>query len=117
LVHGCARFKGWRCAPAARCAAEGLDPNARADIGLSFYDPSRRREEEAVIRLGELIMFLDPPREGLTVLAIAGRVEIVHKTVRKYNGRCIIFFRWSGFDEGGRISGERSVELQDDGSI
>ena len=34
----------------------------------------------------------------------------------QYRG-CIVFFRWSGFDEGDEISGEGSAELQDDGSI
>ena len=29
----------------------------------------------------------------------------------------IVFFRWSGFDEGDEISGDGSAELQDDGSI
>lgn len=28
-----------------------------------------------------------------------------------------VFFRWNGFDEGDEISGEASVELNDDGSI
>ena len=32
-------------------------------------------------------------------------------------GRCIVFFRWSGFDEGDEISGDGSAELQDDGTI
>ena len=31
--------------------------------------------------------------------------------------RTIVFFRWSGFDEGDEISGDGSAELQDDGSI
>ena len=32
-------------------------------------------------------------------------------------GRRIVFFRWSGFDEGDEICGNGSAELQDDGSI
>jgi hypothetical protein len=32
-------------------------------------------------------------------------------------GRRIIFFHWSGFDEGDAIGGEGSAELQDDGSL
>jgi hypothetical protein len=31
--------------------------------------------------------------------------------------RTIVFFRWSGFDEGDQVSGEGSAELQDDGSV
>jgi len=31
--------------------------------------------------------------------------------------RTTVFFRWNGFDEGDEISGEASVELNDDGSI
>jgi hypothetical protein len=29
----------------------------------------------------------------------------------------IVFFRWSGFDEGDQVAGDGSAELQDDGSI
>jgi hypothetical protein len=29
----------------------------------------------------------------------------------------IVFFRWSGFDEGDKISGEGSTELRDDGTV
>jgi hypothetical protein len=32
-------------------------------------------------------------------------------------GRRIIFFRWSGFDEGDQIAGDGSAKLQDDGSL
>ena len=31
--------------------------------------------------------------------------------------RCIVFFRWSGFDEADEISGHGSAELQGDASI
>ena len=31
--------------------------------------------------------------------------------------RAVVFFRWNGFDEGSEISGDASVELNDDGSI
>lgn len=31
--------------------------------------------------------------------------------------RTIVFFRWTGFDEGDEISGEASAELQDDGTL
>ena len=32
-------------------------------------------------------------------------------------GRRIVFFRWTGVDEGDEISGNGSAELQDDGSM
>ena len=31
--------------------------------------------------------------------------------------RTIVFFRWSGFDEGDEVSGDGSAELQDNGTI
>jgi hypothetical protein len=31
--------------------------------------------------------------------------------------RTIVFLRWTGFDEGDKISGDGSVELQNDGSL
>jgi hypothetical protein len=31
--------------------------------------------------------------------------------------RTIVFFRWSGFDEGDKISGDGSAEFKDDGTI
>jgi hypothetical protein len=31
-------------------------------------------------------------------------------------GRTIVFFRWSGFDEGDEICGDGSADLQDDGT-
>jgi transposase len=46
--------------------------------------PSEGREGEAVIQLGELVMILDLHRQGLTVSAIARRVGVDRKTVRKY---------------------------------
>jgi hypothetical protein len=33
------------------------------------------------------------------------------------HSRTIVFFRWSGFDEGDEVSGDGSAELQDDGTI
>ena len=32
-------------------------------------------------------------------------------------GRSIVFFRWTGFDEGDEISGNGSAEIEDDGSL
>ena len=31
--------------------------------------------------------------------------------------RTIVYFRWSGFDEGDKVSGNGSAELQEDGTI
>ena len=41
----------------------------------------------------------------------------VDATAELEYGRSVVFFRWSGFDEGDMISGSGSAELQDDGSI
>jgi transposase len=46
--------------------------------------PSAGAEGATVIRLGELVMILDLHRQGLSVSAIARRVGIDRKTVRKY---------------------------------
>src|SRR5204862_7154747 len=46
--------------------------------------PSAGAEGETVIQLGELVMILDLHRQGLSVSAIARRVGIDRKTVRKY---------------------------------
>ena len=46
--------------------------------------PSDGRDGEAVIQLGELVMILDLHRQWLSVSAIARRVGIDRKTVRKY---------------------------------
>jgi transposase len=46
--------------------------------------PSDGRKGETVIQLGELVMILDLHRQGLSVSAIARRVGIDRKTVRKY---------------------------------
>jgi transposase len=46
--------------------------------------PSDGWEGETVIQLGELVMILDLHRQGLSVTAIARRVGIDRKTVRKY---------------------------------
>src|SRR5437762_13024281 len=49
--------------------------------------PSAGAEGETVIQLGELVMILDLHRQGLSVSAIARRVGIDRKTVRKYIAR------------------------------
>lgn len=42
---------------------------------------------------------------------------VVSATMELEYGRSIVFFRWSGFDEGDEVSGDGSAELQDDGTI
>jgi hypothetical protein len=41
----------------------------------------------------------------------------INATVELEYGRSIVFFRWSGFDEGDEVSGSGSAELQDDGGV
>jgi hypothetical protein len=41
----------------------------------------------------------------------------VDATAELEYGQRIVFFRWSGFDEGDAIGGSGSAELQDDGSL
>ena len=60
----------------------GRAPGSRAARGSMI--PSAGREGETVIQLGELVMILDLHRQGLSVSAIARRVGIDRKTVRKY---------------------------------
>jgi transposase len=59
----------------------GRAPGSRA---APSDDPLRRAEGATVIQLGELVMILDLHRQGLSVSAIARRVGIDRKTVRKY---------------------------------
>jgi len=59
----------------------GRAPGSRAARRLMI--PSAGREG-TVIQLGELVMTLDLHRQGLSVSAIARRVGIDRKTVRKY---------------------------------
>ena len=59
----------------------GRAPGSRA---APSDDPFRRAEGTTVIQLGELVMILDLHRQGLSVSAIARRVGIDRKTVRKY---------------------------------
>ena len=57
--------------------------------------PSAGAEGETVIQLGELVMILDLHRQGLTISAIARRVGIDRKTVRKYIERRLAAGLWS----------------------
>ena len=60
----------------------GRAPGSRA--ARRSMIPSAGREGETVIQLGELVMILDLHRQGLSISAIARRVGIDRKTVRKY---------------------------------
>ena len=42
---------------------------------------------------------------------------VVNATMELEYSRSIVFFRWTGFDEGDAVSGEGSAELQDDGTV
>ena len=42
---------------------------------------------------------------------------VVNATLELEYSRSIVFFRWSGSDEGDEVSGEGSAELQDDGTV
>ena len=50
-----------------------------------------------------------------------GRAEFafgaLNGTAELEYGRCIVFFRWTGFDEGDEIAGNGSAEIEDDGSL
>ena len=50
-----------------------------------------------------------------------GRAEFafgaLNATAELEYGRSIVFFRWTGFDEGDAISGTGSAELEDDGTL
>jgi len=65
--------------------------------------------------------YLDLARPAYLQIDAEGWAEFgfgaVDATAELEYGRRIIFFRWSGFDEGDAIGGEGSAELQDDGSL
>ncbi|MGB8364166.1 MAG: hypothetical protein ACLQUZ_13260 [Rhizomicrobium sp.] len=42
---------------------------------------------------------------------------VVNATMELEYAKRIVFFTWTGFDEGGEISGSGSAELDDDGTI
>jgi len=53
-----------------------------------------------------------PTRDGPSSPSVPSKA-----TAELEYGRTIVFFRWTGFDEGDEISGDGSAELQDDGTI
>jgi hypothetical protein len=65
--------------------------------------------------------YLDLVEPAYLQIGNDGRAEFafgaVNATAELEYSRCIVFFRWSGFDEGDEISGDGSAELQDNGSI
>jgi hypothetical protein len=60
-------------------------------------------------------------RAGQYHLRPKGRGEfafgVVNATVELEYAKRIVFFIWTGFDEGGEISGSGSAELDDNGTI
>jgi hypothetical protein len=65
--------------------------------------------------------YLDLVESAYLKIGKNGRGEfafgVVNASMELEYGRSIVFFRWSGFDEGDEISGEGSAELQDDGTV
>ena len=87
--------------PAARCELTGRWRIVEADLWDHDY---LDMAEPAYLQIGH---------DGRTAFAFGcvtagGELEY---------SRTIVFFRWSGFDEGDEISGGGSAELQDDGTI
>jgi hypothetical protein len=56
---------------------------------------------------------------GLGSQCVLDRVAVTKPTrpTKLEYGRRLIFFHWSGFDEGDAVGGDGSAELQDDGSL
>jgi hypothetical protein len=65
--------------------------------------------------------YLDLVEPASLTIGKNGRGEfafgVVNATMELEYSRSIVFFRWTGFDEGDEISGEGSAELQDDGTV
>ena len=65
--------------------------------------------------------YLDLAGPAYLEIADNGRAEsafgAIEATAELEYGRTIVFFRWTGFDEGDEISGDGSAELQDDSTI
>ena len=65
--------------------------------------------------------YLDLARPAYLQIGADGWAEFsfgaVDATAELEYGRGIIFFHWSGFDEGDAVGGNGSAELQDDGSL
>jgi hypothetical protein len=65
--------------------------------------------------------YLDLVKPAYLQIALAGWAAFAFRCVTaggelEYS-RTIVFFRWSGFDEGDEVSGNGSAKLQDDGTI
>jgi len=65
--------------------------------------------------------YLDLVEPAHLEIGKSGRGEFafgaVNATMELEYSHSIVFFRWSGFDEGDEVSGGGSAELQDDGTI
>ena len=62
--------------------------------------------------------YLDFVKPAYLQIGHEGWAEFAFGCSRRAAGSNIpVFFRWSGFDEGDKVSGDGSAELQDDGTI
>ena len=65
--------------------------------------------------------YLDLAAPATITIGKNGRGEFafgaVDATIELAYGRRIVFFNWTGFDEGDQICGSGSAELEDDGTI
>jgi hypothetical protein len=65
--------------------------------------------------------YLDLVDPASLTIGKTGRGEfafgVVNATMELEYSRTVVFFRWTGFDEGDEVSGEGSAELQDDGTL
>jgi hypothetical protein len=65
--------------------------------------------------------YLDLVEPASLTIGKTGRGEFafgaVNATLELEYSRSVVFFRWTGSDEGDEISGEGSAELQDDGTV
>jgi hypothetical protein len=65
--------------------------------------------------------YLDLVEPAYMTFAKNGRGEfafgVVNATMELAYGQRIVFFNWTGFDEGDEICGSGSAELEDDGTI
>jgi hypothetical protein len=65
--------------------------------------------------------YLDLVKPAYLQIGGDGRAEFafgaLNATADLEYGHSIVFFRWTGFDEGDEISGTGSAELEDDGTL
>ena len=65
--------------------------------------------------------YLDLVEPAYLQIGSDGRAEFafgaLNGTAELEYGRSIVFFRWTGFDEGDEIAGNGSAEIEDDGTL